>query len=204
MDSIYLDTQLNKCVWYVRKLGDVRKLGLSYDDPSIANFLDRESLTGEDLEKYIESVEDLTIRGIKKFHKLPKNSKLLYTLKIDEELICHDKDYLNYLEGEFKEKIFKDTKTGICHLCGNKDKVSNNTTWFKILKFFNTDKQGFANGLTKENFIKNFSFCLSCYEKLLAGQSLIVNKLRAFLNKKEVFILPTFLVPPTMLNIADL
>ncbi len=155
-----------------------------------------------ELEKIVESIRKDILGYIKervKLNELPK--KLLFSLEItkkidNEEVVVSPEhpDYALYLKNLIVQEHFKSSKEGICHICRSKNNIANlDTKYFKLLKFYITDKKGFASSFIEENFTKNFGVCRDCYENLLIGENFVLSNF--LLNYKEVklYIFPEFL-----------
>lgn len=127
-----------------------------------------------------------------------KSSRLkLYTLAVEGDLLVHHPEYRAYVERKLVEEVFEgpESTEGICHLCGSRGRVTSNTTRFKLLKFYITDKLGFASQLHKKGFLRNYTLCRECYRALLAGERFVANELRTRLGRSDVYVIPTFHAP---------
>jgi len=124
-----------------------------------------------------------------------KDDVMLYTLKVNGELLAAHPDYSSYLENNLIDKMFDEASNGVCHICGVLGKVTGNTTRFKLLKFYITDKPGFASGLSDEGFYRNYALCQKCYKELLAGERFVENNLKTKLGYNYVYIIPLFHSP---------
>jgi CRISPR-associated protein Csh1 len=141
-------------------------------------------LVGEEVENWI--CKNL---GVK------KDDVMLYTLKVNGELLAAHPDYSSYLENNLIDETFDGTSDGVCHICGALGKVTGNTTRFKLLKFYITDKPGFASGLSDEGFYRNYALCQKCYKELLAGERFVENNLKTKLGYNNVYVIPLFHSP---------
>lgn len=127
-----------------------------------------------------------------------KTSQLkLYTLALNGELLSRHPHYINYLEHKVVNEVFAGDQAaqGVCHVCGSQGKVTANTTRFKLLKFYITDKPGFASQLYNKGFLCNYALCKECYQALLAGERFVENELRTRLGQSNVYLIPTFQTP---------
>ncbi|HIQ01102.1 MAG TPA: TIGR02556 family CRISPR-associated protein, partial [Anaerolineales bacterium] len=123
-----------------------------------------------------------------------------------EKLVQHP-DYCAYIEQKLVDETFEGREAieGICHICGSRGRVTSDTTRFKLLKFYITDKPGFASGLRKRGFLRNYTLCKGCYRALLAGERFVDNELRTRLGRSAVYPIPTFHAPeayPTVDTVA--
>ena len=117
----------------------------------------------------------------------------LYTLEIDGVLLAAHPDYKQYIFQRTVAEPFRNAPTGVCHLCGETHPITANTKFFKLLKFYNTDKVGFASGLdAKAGFYRSYSLCQECYMALLAGDSFTRKNLRSNLAYNVVYVIPSF------------
>jgi len=119
----------------------------------------------------------------------------LYTVRLDGNLLARHKEYVSYLERSLVEEAFEGANRGVCHVCGAATRVTANTTRFKLLKFYITDKPGFASGLRKRGFFSNYAICERCYRSLLAGERFVDNSLLTRLGRTRVYVIPTFHAP---------
>lgn len=152
----------------------------------------------------VELVAKVVERWVVKQLKLNKSSDLaLYTLHLNGEQLARQQDYVAYLEESLIGEAFKSASNGVCHVCGRNDKeVTADTTRFKLLKFYITDKPGFASGLSKKGFACNYTLCRECYRSLLAGERFIENHLNTRLAYNSVYVIPLFHLP-SILRAAD-
>jgi len=144
-------------------------------------------------QKIIELIKKVLENYILKIENLNKKQIVLYTLSIDGQLLARHPDYIKYLERRFLEDIFQNSRKGVCHICGSYQGVSDNTKYFRMMKFYNTDKIGFAGDLDrKEGFFERYSICRECYSNLLAGERFVENKLSTRLAYSTVYLIPEF------------
>ena len=121
----------------------------------------------------------------------------LYTLALEGEPLAGHPDYRTYIERKLVDEVFEgpEAEEGTCYLCGARGRVTANTTRFKLLKFYITDKLGFASGLHKRGFLRNYVLCKGCYTALLAGERFVENAMRTRLGWANVYVIPTFHAP---------
>jgi len=137
---------------------------------------------------------------------LRRKEVALYTLKLNGELLAQHPNYATYLEKSLVDGAFEEAAKGICHVCGNQGEVTANTTRFKLLKFYITDKPGFASGLQDKGFLRNYVLCRRCYRELLAGERFVRNQLRTGMARSTVYVIPVFHLPsiqPTADTLED-
>ena len=142
--------------------------------------------------KMVNLVSNEIYEYLKREKGLHKNEIVLFTLKIDGQLMVSLPEYINYLENSIIGKLFFDKITGVCHLCQKETKITQDMTRFDF-KYYITDKIGFSSKLQKNAFFKNFSLCKECYKKLLVGESFVKNNLRSYLAGTNLYIIPKFI-----------
>ena len=121
---------------------------------------------------------------------------VLFSIKVNGTLLSDLKEYHAYLLRKKIEEAFENSTVGKCYLCGNYDNISFDTTKFHF-KYYITDKIGFSSNLkgkSREGFSKNFVFCRTCYQSLLAGETFIENNLRSSLGGIRLYIIPQFVL----------
>lgn len=121
---------------------------------------------------------------------------VLYTLEVEGILLATHKDYRRYIFQRVVGELFEDVPSGICHICGERKRVTDNTKFFKLLKFYNTDKIGFASRLDERSgFYRTYALCRDCYMALLAGETFVRKNLLSILAYNDVYIIPSFHLP---------
>lgn len=134
---------------------------------------------------------------------LDKRGRYLYTLHVGGRWLARDSSYHHYLYQHYLGSLFENARPGTCHLCGqHHEKVTDNTTrlW---LKFYITDKPGFASGFRKENFYRNYRLCSGCYKVLLTGENFMRTRLHSWLGT-QVYVVPVFYLPHVQPSGSDL
>lgn len=131
-----------------------------------------------------------------------KESDVLYTLHLNGHWLAREPVYHRYLYAYYLGDLFTQARKGRCHVCGREAPVTENTTrlW---LKFYITDKPGFASGFRKENFYRNYTLCQDCYQEILAGEAFLRTRLRSQLGT-TVYVLPVFYLPDVRPSGANL
>lgn len=136
---------------------------------------------------------------------LKRREVALYTLQLNGELLAQHQGYKAYIEKTLIEKAFEDASEGTCHVCGRRAPVTADTTPFKLLKFYITDKSGFASGLHEKGFLRNYALCQECYRELLAGEHFIDDQLSTrWAQSTTVHIVPVFHLPAVRPTAATL
>lgn len=199
-----------RCMWDLNKLG-LAKLDLieKKDDRKELEALCKEQglefLTKPFLQAYarhkgkakaaVELVAKMVETWVLKELQLKPRDISLYTLQLNGQPLARHPDYVKYLEKSMVDKAFEEARDGICHVCGYRREVTADTTRFKLLKFYITDKPGFASGLSKKGFVHNYTLCRECYRALLGGERFIENRLSTRLGRNNVYVLPLFHLP---------
>ncbi len=175
----------NRYLWNLRKMG-LEDAPIKDDLISIAQKQGKAKDAVAELKKFLAA-------WISKELGLKSGDIALYTLEINGMLLAAHPDYKRYIFQRTVEELFINAPTGVCHLCGRTHPVTANTKFFKLLKFYNTDKIGFASGLdAKEGFYRNYSLCQECYMALLAGETFARKNLRSNLAYNDVYVIPSF------------
>jgi len=141
--------------------------------------------------------------GLQARLSLDRRGRYLYTLHLDDRWLAREPVYHRYLYQHYLGSLFEDAQPGVCHVCGQpRERVTDNTTrlW---LKFYITDKPGFASGFRKENFYRNYRLCPECYQILLAGEAFLRTRLRSWLGS-QVYVVPVFHLPQVRPRAEDL
>lgn len=174
-------------------------------------YIKEDNLTFLDISKIEDSdIDSNLVRNLikidkkeieKKFFEILKNKHLdfnkndigLYSIEIDKVKPKDLDEYMNYLKEKLIEEPFLDNSfNGICHVCGKKDIVTSDTTKLPD-KYYITKLIIFASNLDKKNFIKNFSICKECYEKITIGSVTLKNRLNFRIFNSTVYLIPSFI-----------
>lgn len=178
-----------------RYVWDLTKMGI--DESFDAQKLEADTLNNtkskKDLEKKLVSqVAKIIENYIKQKFDLNKKDEIsLYTLKIDGEFVCDNKDYIDLIFKDKIDDIFKNSSEGICSCCGNRGKVTSEMKRFKY-KYYNTNKINFSSFITG-NFDKNYKLCLDCYKDILVSEVYIQNNLNSTIGGLPLYIIPGFI-----------
>ena len=131
-----------------------------------------------------------------------RGARYLFTLHVDGRWLAREPAYHRYLYAYYLGGLFTNARSGRCHVCGQEAPVTEDTTrlW---LKFYITDKPGFASGFRKANFRRNYTLCQDCYRELLAGEAFLRTRLRSWLGS-QVYVLPVFYLPQVQPSAANL
>lgn len=115
----------------------------------------------------------------------------------EERILSTHPDYLelvklvNKLDNNISANGFK----RVCYICGEKkaDVLSEYTKKFDrtgINKIFTTTTINTSSYFNRNNYDDNYSMCIDCYQKLLAGEKIISKFFRSKIAGENVFIIP--------------
>ncbi len=151
--------------------------------------------------KTVQLLADTLQAGLRQ-HLQGEKGDFLYTLHLNGRWLAREPAYHRYLYAYYLGDLFTQARQGRCHVCGREALVTENTTrlW---LKFYITDKPGFASGFRKENFYRNYTPCQNCYQEILAGEAFLRTRLRSWLGT-SVYVLPVFYLPEVRPSGANL
>jgi CRISPR-associated protein Csh1 len=143
---------------------------------------------------------------------LSRDEVSIYTIQLDGRCLSKDVDYLSLIRYEKigglfdkwhrKRKFRNKVDEGLCSLCNKKDITTSYTTNLK-LKYYMTDKIGFSSDLDGQ-FIKNFNLCKTCYENVLVGERYTKEKLRTWVGRMTLFVIPKLIFKNENLDIDKL
>jgi CRISPR-associated protein Csh1 len=180
-----------------RVIWDLDKLGIKEDfNPQKLE----EEIKAKNKNKNIKNIDQKLVEAVAKTIDeytrkqlfLDKNDEIvLYTIKIDEDFICDDKDYKELIYQDKVGEIFQKSKKGICSVCGMTKKSTPETKRMDF-KYYNTDKISFSSGVGGK-FDKNYVLCEKCYKSSLAGESYIKNNMGTRIGSFPLYVIPGFL-----------
>ncbi|HID55467.1 TPA: TIGR02556 family CRISPR-associated protein, partial [Candidatus Poribacteria bacterium] len=175
-----------------RYIWDLKRLGI--ERAHEPEELKKAVLQSRDRKRGVKEVAKVLKNEIKSQLGIKPDDILLYTLEIDGRLVVQHPDYRRYIFKRLVGDIFTDAEEGVCHICGERKRVTWNTKQFKLLKFYITDKIGFSSGLKGERggFSHTYRICENCYIALLAGENFVRNKLKSSLAFSDVYVIPSF------------
>lgn len=134
---------------------------------------------------------------------LDRRANYLYTLHLDGRWLAREPAYHRLLFRYYLDELFAQAKPGVCYVCGQpRERLTEDTSRF-WLKFYITDKPGFASGFVETNFYRNYRLCPECYQVLLAGEAFLRTRLRSWLGT-PVYVVPVFHHPQVQPTGADL
>ncbi len=141
--------------------------------------------------------------GLRENLGLDGRANYLYTLHLDGRWLAREPAYHRLLYRYYLDEMFAQAQPGTCYVCGQiKDRLTQDTSRF-WLKFYITDKPGFASSFVEANFYRNYRLCPECYQVLLAGEAFLRSRLRSRLGT-PVYVVPVFHHPRVQPEGADL
>ncbi len=186
--------------------GSATKIAVTSTNPKGAlesiESLSNQDISDDNLIKKLKKAKDIikeyTDKALKeelkkKFNIASRKVALYYTISIDGNPIAKEDAYRNLITKKFTPSF---NKAGTCHLCGKKTDVSAEATKKLEFKYFITDKISFAPGLRKDNFVKSFSICKECYNKLKLAEDFISKYMGLNWGGISLYIIPKFLLTP--------
>lgn len=174
--------------WDLQKMGMADAVGTTTAD-IYKDAIDK----GNDIKKVADRVASAVLDYIKKRYSgsIKRDEIALWSLEINGKLVVDYSSYRAAVEREKIEVIYESAKDGTCSACGDKKKVTDNTTKLTF-KYYNTDKIGFSSGVSGR-FDNNFVLCKDCYMALLEGEAYIKNHFNTMLGGLNLYLIPGFL-----------
>jgi len=123
-------------------------------------------------------------------HFVSEDRILLYTVRIDGELIADHPDYIQVVLDD-QVSMFAKTNRNVCYITGAEDDVSADLTKFRF-KYYITDKVNFSAGISGK-FESNFQLSRDAAWHVLLGERFIMNHLRLRIGTFNVYLIPEFL-----------
>jgi len=189
----------------------IRPEGFDFPDENLKKLKEIENKLISSTEKkkidiQIKSLTKEITKNLLSSIKLSTDEVAIYSVKINNKLICQADEYKKYKNMIFDAKIetlFSETadykenfQTGICSICGEDNtSTTSNTTNLEKLKFYITDKRGFSSCLDGK-FTKNYNICKDCYQYLMIAETFIQNNLSSYLggfSGLNFYIIPHFI-----------
>jgi len=167
------------------------------------------SNTKEEVEETIKNLTREITKNLLYAKDLDSNKVSLYTIKIDNNLICQREEYINIIinlkidmlfneNGDYKDNFQK----GICLICGKEGKSTTSNTTNLEFKFYNSDKLGFSSNLDGR-FTKNYNICKECYQYLMIAENFIEGNLRTRVGGLDTYVIPHFILKADKLDINE-
>lgn len=200
-----------------------KEKGEYFVNPSITSYSDKNQkkineiqrkLADENDEKQLKKLQGETLKILEKEIQnklgLTSDEISLYTIKIDGQIVCQKKEYLDIIYNEKIEKLYKEKgdykkyfKTdSICSICSDRAIPTTSNVTNLEFKFYMTDKLGFSSNFNG-NFKSNYNICQRCYQYLMIAERYINENLRTKIGGINVYVLPKFIFPCNEFNINE-
>ncbi|SHF40457.1 CRISPR-associated protein Csh1 [Desulfofundulus australicus DSM 11792] len=123
---------------------------------------------------------------------------VLWSVLLDGEILAADPSYaevvLQSKEGA-AAKGSKKSLPGVCSVCGlKKNSVTFDLAGLDFLKYYITDKIGFASGVSEQGFTRTFLICADCLRALLLAEKYARQHLNLRAGPVNFLVLPSFLI----------
>ncbi|MGC8968871.1 MAG: TM1802 family CRISPR-associated protein, partial [Thermus sp.] len=130
-----------------------------------------------------------------------KGEEVLFSLALEGRPLADFPEYRDYLKRLLTgERRFARGSLGLCHACGRAGvPVAQSFADFK-LKFYITDKKGFAPGVREEGFAKAYALCRDCFRALRLGERFALENLKLRFLETEALVLPGAELEPGRLS----
>jgi len=115
----------------------------------------------------------------------------LYVVEIDGQCVAAMEEYKNIImdsESDQDEEVSKHR----CFNCGARQNIVEKMEM--DVKYFITDKVNFAQNGDKNNFIKSFTLCKTCFGQMQSGETFMQNNLRTRLVGLPIYVIPDFIL----------
>ncbi len=122
-----------------------------------------------------------------------KPKETLFTVLINSRPIAQTSEYRDFVIKLNLEENFRESRKGICAICGKEKTVTSNTTRF-LMKFYMVDKVSFASYFDRNNFYKAIALCEDCYKNFLIGENWIAENLNTRLGGFNLYIIPQIIL----------
>ena len=131
-----------------------------------------------------------------------KGEEVLFSLALEGKPLVDFPEYRDYLKRLLTgERRFARGSLGLCHACGQEGvPVVRSFADFK-LKFYITDKKGFAPGVREEGFAKAYALCQDCFRALKLGEGFALEHLKLRFLETEALVLPGAELEPERLSV---
>jgi len=154
--------------------------------------------TKKEVDKQIKKLTKGITKNLLSSINLNTNEVALFTVKINNKLICQAEEYKNLIFDAKVENLFREggdykenLQKGTCSICGGDGTTTSNATNLRF-KFYMTDKLGFSSGLDGK-FTKNYNICKDCYQYLMIAENFIEGNLNSRIGGLNVYIIPHFI-----------
>ncbi len=169
-------------------------------------------LTAATRESEVKSLEKKLYNKVREniFRKLGLRADevALFTIQIDNQLICQKQEYKQLIVSERLSDLFENKgrskkyyqQSGTCSICGGIDKKTTSDSTSLDFKFYTRDKLGFSSNFDGR-FTKNYNMCIECYQYLLVGEKFIQKNLQTKIGSNS-YIIPRLIYPTNTLNLT--
>ncbi len=131
----------------------------------------------------------------------------LWTVLLNGEILALDPAYAEVVvksKGGAVTEGSKKSMSGICSVCGlDKSSVTFDLSGLDFLKYYITDKIGFASGVSEEGFKCTFLICSDCLKAMIVAEKYVRQHLGLRVGPVRFLVLPAFLIEPEICR-ADL
>lgn len=194
-------------IYYIKP----NKFNFSYDTLEKINKVENELIsanTKEEAKKAIKKFTKEMEKNILSLINLSADEVSLYTIKINDALICQIDEYKKLIFNLKFESLFnengdykKNYQKGICSVCSKENTPTTSNATNLMFKFYMTDKLGFSSNLDG-TFKNNYNICKECYQYLMIAENFIKNKLSTQIGL-NVYIIPHFIYKVDNWNIDN-
>jgi len=163
--------------------------------------------TKNDIKKHVKDLTKEIEKNLLSSINLNPNEVSLYTIKIDDQLVCQREGYMAMIFNEKVTTLFDKSSRfyqnrATCSICGERDKETTSDSTNLEFKFYMRDKLGFSSNLDGR-FTKNYNICKDCYQYLMIGENFINGNLSSRIGGLTVYILPHFILKISDLDIEE-
>jgi len=185
-ENLYEDKEM-----YLLDISKISGLNINYKE--IINELSQKA---KNYKKFLNEYTNKFFELLKSiFLDVKKKDFVLYSIEIDGKKPNEIEEYIYYLENKILNEPFQEESLkGLCHVCGKETELTADTSNL-VDKFYIQKLLIFASNFDKKNFSKNFSLCKDCYKQLIAGSSVLKNKLNFYFAGSNIYLIPSFVFP---------
>lgn len=197
----------SESIYYIKP----HKFNFSYDTLEKINKVENELIsanTKEEVKKATKKITKELEKNILTLINLGADEVSLYTIKINDALICQKDEYIKLIFNLKFESLFnengdykKNYQKGICSVCSKKNTPTTSNATNLTFKYYMTDKLGFSSNLNG-TFTNNYNICKECYQYLMIAENFIKNKLSTQIGL-NVYIIPHFIYKVDNWNIDN-
>ena len=199
--------QKSEPIYYIKH----NKFNFSDDTLEKINIVENELIsanTKEEVKKARKKFTKEIEKNILSLLNLGTDEVSLYTIKINDALICQIDEYKKLIFNLKFESLFnengdykKNYQKGICSVCSKENTPTTSNATNLTFKFYMTDKLGFSSNLDG-TFTNNYNICKECYQYLMIAENFIKNKLSTQIGL-NVYVIPHFIYKVDNWNMDD-